>query len=48
MKNLISALKPEQPYSLTASFPKEDELPDVSIVTVTKDRRIFMPLAKYS
>jgi len=37
-----------EPYSITASLPKEDELPDVSIVTITKDRRIFMPLAKYS
>jgi glycosyltransferase involved in cell wall biosynthesis len=29
-------------------FPKEDDLPDVSIVTLTRDRRVFMPLAKYS
>lgn len=35
-------------YELKNVFPKEDDLPDVSIVTITKDRRIFMPLAKYS
>ena len=34
-------------YRLKDVFPKEDELPDVSIVTLTKDRRNFMPLAKY-
>jgi glycosyltransferase involved in cell wall biosynthesis len=34
-------------YRLKNVFPKEDELPDVSIVTLTKDRRNFMPLAKY-
>lgn len=35
-------------YSLKDIMPKESELPDVSIVTITKDRRVFMPLAKYS
>lgn len=35
-------------YELSKALPKEAELPDVSIVTITKDRRIFMPLAKYS
>jgi len=47
IKNYLSGLKIE-PYSLNATFPKEDELPDVSIITITKDRRKFMPLAKYS
>lgn len=36
------------PYSLKDTFPKEEDLPDVSIVTITRDRRVFMPLAKYS
>jgi len=36
------------PYILKDTLPKEEELPDVSIVTITRDRRIFMPLAKYS
>jgi len=35
-------------YTLNDVFPKEENLPDVSILTITKDRRIFMPLAKYS
>jgi len=29
-------------------MPKEEDLPDVSIITLTRDRRTFMPLAKYS
>lgn len=36
-----------EPYSLKDTLPKEDELPDVSIVCVTRDRRIFMPILKY-
>lgn len=46
-KEYLTSLKFE-PYSLNATLPKEDTLPDISIVTITKDRRIFMPLAKYS
>jgi hypothetical protein len=34
-------------YSLEARLPKEDTLPPVSVVTITKDRRAFIPLAKY-
>ena len=34
-------------YSLEESFPKEVDLPKVSIVTITRDRRPFIPLAKY-
>lgn len=34
-------------YELTKVFPKEDELPDVSIITLTRNRKEFMPLAKY-
>jgi hypothetical protein len=37
---------PIEPFSM--KFMPESELPDISIVTVTRDRRIFMPLAKYS
>ena len=36
------------PYSLSETLPKEYELPDVSIITLTKNRRDFMELAKYS
>lgn len=34
-------------YSLEALLPKEDELPMVSVLTLTRDRRAFFPLAKY-
>lgn len=46
MKEVLEPLK-DITYSLKDTFPKEDDLPDVSIVTITKDRRQFMPLAKY-
>ena len=35
------------PYSLEESLPKEENLPCVSIITLTRDRRSFIPLAKY-
>lgn len=36
-----------EPYSLKDALPKEEALPDVSIVCVTSDRRVFMPILKY-
>jgi len=48
LKELLPKYDTTEEYSLKSSFPKEDDLPDVSIITITKDRRIFMPLAKYS
>lgn len=45
---LPQALHVETPYSLKDTLPKEDALPDVSIVCVTRDRRLFMPILKYS
>jgi hypothetical protein len=48
MKLFLTSLSMSPTYELKNLFPKEEELPDVSIVTLTKDRRIFMPLAKYS
>lgn len=45
MKESLSDI-PE--YILEDHFPKEDELPNVSIITITRDRRAFIPLAKYS
>lgn len=44
---LLTSLNIED-YSMDNELPKEDTLPDVSIVCITKDRRIFMPLLKYS
>ncbi len=34
-------------YSLEKQFPKEEDMPKVSILTITRDRRSFIPLAKY-
>jgi hypothetical protein len=47
MQKRLSELKPEE-YVLSKTFPPESDLPDVSIVTLTYNRRIFMPLAQYS
>ena len=35
------------PHSLEDKLPKEQDLPKVSIITITRDRRPFIPLAKY-
>jgi hypothetical protein len=35
-------------YTLAETLPKEADLPNVSIITLTYNRRIFMPLAQYS
>ena len=37
-----------KPYSLEELLPKEADLPGVSVITITRDRRPFIPLAKYS
>ena len=34
-------------YHLKDVFPKGEDLPDVCVITLTKNRRNFMPLAKY-
>lgn len=47
MKKLIGTFRDIPTYELKNVFPKEEDLPDVSIITVTKNRREFMPLAKY-
>jgi hypothetical protein len=48
MKETLRALFSDLPaYSLDDRLPKEDTLPAVSILTITKDRRPFIPLAKY-
>jgi glycosyltransferase involved in cell wall biosynthesis len=44
MKALFKDLPP---YSLEDRLPKEETLPAVSVLTITKDRRAFIPLAKY-
>jgi len=45
---VLETLKTDTTYSLSATFPKEEDLPCVSVVTLTYNRRIFMPLAQYS
>jgi len=37
----------DTPYCLKDTLPKESDLPDVSVLTITHNRRPFMPLAKY-
>jgi glycosyltransferase involved in cell wall biosynthesis len=34
-------------YVLEDKLPKEEQMPSVSIITITRDRRAFIPLAKY-
>lgn len=49
MKTLLpKVLSVETPYSVKDTMPREEDLPDVSIVCITSDRRIFMPILKYS
>jgi hypothetical protein len=47
MKTIIASFKDIPTYELKAVFPNEADLPDISIITITKNRREFMPLAKY-
>ena len=45
----ITALVKDMPeYSMKEKIPKEEDLPSVSVITITRDRRAFIPLAKYS
>jgi glycosyltransferase involved in cell wall biosynthesis len=49
MKELVlQSFYVDTAYSLQDCMPRENELPNVSIVCVTRDRRIFMPILKYS
>jgi glycosyltransferase involved in cell wall biosynthesis len=47
MEGLLAEFKDIPEYSIEACLPKEADLPPVSIITITKDRRPFIPLAKY-
>jgi hypothetical protein len=45
----MEAMKIEIPtYSLKDMLPAEEDLPHVSVVTITRDRRLFFGLAKHS
>jgi len=43
--NAIAKDMPE--YCMKDKIPKEEDLPMISVITLTRDRRPFMPLAKY-
>jgi hypothetical protein len=47
MMGILTEFKDMPEYSLEARLPKEDDLPKVSVITITRDRRPFIPLAKY-
>lgn len=48
IKSLLKPLFTDMPqYALEDRLPKEDDLPSVSVITITRDRRAFIPLAKY-
>ena len=47
MQERIGSLSVSVPYSLEDRLPKEAELPCVSVITLTRDRRVFLPLARY-
>jgi glycosyltransferase involved in cell wall biosynthesis len=47
-ENLTNLGKDMPTYSLQEKLPKEEDLPCVSVITITKDRRPFIPLAKFN
>jgi hypothetical protein len=48
MEDVLAEYKNIPEYSFDALLPKEEEMPKVSVITITKNRRSFIPLAKYS
>jgi glycosyltransferase involved in cell wall biosynthesis len=49
MRELLPAVLHVEPeYSLRETLPKEELLPNISVVCVTRNRRMFMPILKYS
>jgi hypothetical protein len=47
MEEVMAEFKDSPEHSVEKLLPKEEDLPSVSIITITKDRRSFIPLAKY-
>ena len=48
MSETLKALFQDMPeFSLEKRLPKEADLPKVSVITITRDRRAFIPLAKF-
>ena len=48
MEEVLIPFKDLPAYSFDALLPREEDMPKVSVITITKDRRAFIPLAKYS
>jgi len=46
-QTIKSTFEGMEEYTLETQFPKEESMPKVSMITVTRDRRAFIPLAKY-
>ena len=44
---LTALVKDMSEYCMKDKIPKEEDLPNISVITLTRDRRAFMPLAKY-
>lgn len=47
MTDVLNEYKNTEAYSIKDRLPKEEDMPSVSVITITKDRRAFIPLAKY-
>jgi hypothetical protein len=47
MKEALSRFKGMSDFVLQERLPKEEDLPPISVITLTRDRRAFIPLAKY-
>jgi len=47
MEEVMSDYKDIPPFNLEDRLMKEEDMPPVSIITITRDRRAFIPLAKY-
>ena len=47
MEKELERFVKDEPFSMQDHLPKEVDLPMVSVVTITRDRRQFIPLAKY-
>jgi glycosyltransferase involved in cell wall biosynthesis len=47
MTTVLEEFKDIPKHSVKDLLPKEEDMPSVSVLTITKDRRAFIPLAKY-
>jgi glycosyltransferase involved in cell wall biosynthesis len=47
MEEILTPFKDMPEYSLESHLPTEENMPKVSVITITKNRRQFIPLAKY-